>query len=174
VIPRHAGLTPWAGGWLVISKSAPYATPSEGEDSRAKWTLEVTHMPPDPQPSGPSLTHVANEQASSTLSLDSSGRAVLTLRGEQDILTILAARRELLEGVRLGAGHVIIDLSEVSSADEALMGLIALALRLTRHAGGSVCLVAEAQPLLKKLRTTGLDRMAPLYAALSEIPEAAP
>ncbi len=131
-------------------------------------------MPPDPQPSEPSLTHAADRQASSTLFLDASGRAVLTLRGEQDILTILVARRVLLDGVRLGAGHVIIDLCDISSADESLMGLIALAFRLTRQAGGSVCLVAEAQPLLRKLRTTGLDRIIPCYVALSEIPDAAP
>jgi anti-anti-sigma regulatory factor len=79
-----------------------------------------------------------------------------------------------LDSVRLGAEHVIIDFCDVPSADESLMGLIAMAFRLTRHAGGSVCLVSEAHPLVRKLRTTGLDRMVPRYAALSEIPEAAP
>lgn len=129
-------------------------------------------MPQDHQPSGPSLTHAADEQASAILSLDPSGRALLTLRGDQDILTVVAARRRLLEGVRLGTGHVIMELRE-TAADESLMGLIVLALRLTRHVGGTVCLVTEDQILIRKLHTTGLDQMIPQYAAIEDVPDVA-
>lgn len=129
-------------------------------------------MPQDHQPSGPSLTHASGEQASPVLSLDPSGRAVLTLRGEHDILAAVTARRRLLESIRLGAGHMIMDLREITAADESLIGLIALAVRLTRRAGGSVCVVTEDQTVVRKLHTTGLDQIIPRYAALNDIPDA--
>jgi anti-anti-sigma factor len=106
--------------------------------------------------------------------LDPSGRAILTLRGEHDILLAVAARRSLLEGIRLGAGHVIIDLREITVADESLMGLIVLALRLTNQAGGSMCVVGKSRALIRKLQTTGLYQVISLYAAYEDIPGAAP
>jgi anti-anti-sigma regulatory factor len=129
-------------------------------------------MPQDNQPSEPSLTHATDEQTSPVLSLDPSGRAVLTLRGEQDILTVVTARRRLLEGIGFGTGHVIMELHG-TAADESLIGLIVLALRLTRHAGGTVCVVTDDQILARKLRTTGLDQMISHYAMLQDVPDPA-
>jgi anti-sigma B factor antagonist len=131
-------------------------------------------MSQDRQPSGRSLRHASDELASPVLSLDPSGRAILTLRGEHDILAAVAARHKLLEGVRLGAGHVIMDLCEITVADESLMGLIVLALRLTRHSGGSVVLITQDPAVIRKLQLTGLDQMIPRYAALNDVPDAEP
>ena len=70
-------------------------------------------MTQDLQPSELSLACDANERVGASVLLDSSGRALVTLRGEQDILTVVAARRLLVDAIRLGAGQLIIDLCDV-------------------------------------------------------------
>ena len=159
MIPRHAGLTPWVGGWLIFSES-----------TYLQRTLDVTRMTQDRQPSELSLACDANERVGASVLLDSSGRALVTLRGEQDILTVVAARRLLVDAIRLGAGQLIIDLCDVTVVDESVLGLIALGYRHAHRAGGTLSILTEDPLLIRKLRVSGLDRMVPRYAALSEVP----
>lgn len=61
-------------------------------------------------------------------------------------------------------------LTDVTVVDESVLGLIALGYRHAHRAGGTLSILTEDPLLIRKLCVSGLDRMVPRYAALSEVP----
>ena len=120
------------------------------------------------RPAEPTGDQSGNELATPDLTLDPSGCAVITLHGEQDIYTVVATRCLVLEGIRVGHGHVIIDLTAVTFADSSLLGSLALAIKVARKTNGSVRLVSRDERLISKLKITGMARLFPLFPALPD------
>lgn len=97
-----------------------------------------------------------------------SGCAVVTLGGEQDVYVVTVTRRLVRDGVRLGQGHVIVDLTAVTFADSSLLGALVLAVKLARRSNGTVRLVTSDEHLIRKLHLTGLARLFPIFSNLAD------
>jgi anti-sigma B factor antagonist len=93
---------------------------------------------------------------------------VITLDGEQDAYVVVATRRLILDGIRLGHGHVIVDLTAVTFADSALLGALALAVKLARRSDGIVRLVSRDEHFISKLRMTGMARLFRIFPDLTD------
>jgi anti-sigma B factor antagonist len=124
---------------------------------------------PTPRPSPkPNADQTAMGQATTNPTVNPSGRAVIALDGEQDVYAVVATRRLILDGIRLGHGHVIIDLTAVTFADSSLLGALALAVKLARRSNGTVCLVSHDEQFISKLRITGMVRLFPIFPDLAD------
>jgi anti-sigma B factor antagonist len=130
---------------------------------------------PTPRPSKkPTTDPSISGQTTANPAVHSSGWAVITLDGEQDVYVVVATRRLLLDSIRLGDGHVIIDLTAVTFADSSLLGALAFAFKLARRSEGCVRLVSRDEYFIRKLRITGLARLLPTFPTLAEALGAVP
>lgn len=124
---------------------------------------------PTPRPSTePNADQPIADQTAVNPAVHPSGRAVVTLDGEQDVYTVVATRRLVLDGIRLGHGHVIIDLTAVTFTDSSLLGALVLAAKLAHRSNGSVRLVTSDEHFISKLRITGLFRVFPIFSNLTD------
>ena len=116
----------------------------------------------------PNTGQSSTGQTTTNPAVHASGWAVITLDGEQDVCVVAATRRLVLDGILLGHGHVIIDLTAVTFADSSLLGVLASAVKLARRFEGSVRLVACDENIISKLRITGLARLLPVLPTLAD------
>jgi anti-sigma B factor antagonist len=124
---------------------------------------------PTPRPSPkPNADQIVMGQATTNPAVNPSGCAVIALDGEQDVYAVVATRRLILDGIRLGHGHVIIDLTAVTFADSSLLGALALAVKLARRSNGTVRLVSHDEQFISRLRITGMVRLFPIFPDLAD------
>ncbi|TWP47554.1 STAS domain-containing protein [Lentzea tibetensis] len=82
---------------------------------------------------------------------------VLAVRGEVDTCTGRPLRDRLLEHVRSGGPHLVIDLTAVTFLGAAGLTVLVTVRDAALAAGLRVCLVARARPVLLPMSITGLD-----------------
>ena len=103
-----------------------------------------------------------------SVEIDPSGWAIVTLRGEQDLLEAKRSRAALKDGIAAGSGRVVVDLSEVTFGDSSFFGSLVGAAKMARRQGKVVRLVTSDDRLRLKLKVTGLDRVFRIYATLPD------
>jgi anti-anti-sigma factor len=97
----------------------------------------------------------------------SSGRTIVRLRGALDIDAAPALRERLIDVLHRGAGLLVLDLSGVLSCDTSGLAVLIGTQRRARLLGSVVLLAAPSLPVVKVLRSTGLDRSFTIYPDLS-------
>ena len=86
------------------------------------------------------------------------GRVAVTLFGEIDIVSALAARDVLADATSRAVAGITIDLAEVTFIDAAGLGVLAGAYRRARHLPDGLRLDGVPARVRQLLAVTGLDR----------------
>lgn len=94
--------------------------------------------------------------------------AVLRIVGEIDIYTAPALRERLVELLVSRVTHVILDTSGVTFLDSSGLGVLVGAQKRMRAHDGSLALVAAQDRIVQLFRLTGLTRLFPPHATVSE------
>jgi anti-sigma B factor antagonist len=96
------------------------------------------------------------------------GRSIVTAAGELDVHSapVLQAKLDPLTGRAEGA--LVVDLTDVVFIDSTGLGVLVIALKRVREAGGTLDVVVTAKRVLKVFALTGLDVVIPLRATLDE------
>jgi anti-sigma B factor antagonist len=90
------------------------------------------------------------------------------LEGEIDVYTAPRLKEELVSVVESGCPNVIVDMEKVGFIDSSGLGVLVSALRRARERDGVVRIVCTRENILKIFRITGLDKVFPIYAEMSE------
>jgi anti-anti-sigma factor len=85
-------------------------------------------------------------------------RGIIKLGGALDLAAAPALRERLTDVLHRGTGPLVLDLSRVLSCDVSGLAVLIGAQRRARLLGSVVCLAAPSSPVVKLLRSTGLDR----------------
>jgi anti-sigma B factor antagonist len=99
---------------------------------------------------------------------DVSGWAIVRLHGEQDDLEAKRRRAALQDGVALGGGRLVVDLSGVTFGDSSLLGSLVSAVKTARRRGCTVRVVTADERMRRKFVVTGLDRVFRVFATVPE------
>ena len=92
---------------------------------------------------------------------------IVRLRGALDIAAAPALRERLIGVLHHGTSLLILDLSRVLSCDVSGLAVLIGTQRRARLLGGIVRLAAPSLPVVKLLRSTGLERSFTIYQDLS-------
>ncbi len=95
-----------------------------------------------------------------------SGKAVIDVGGEVDILTAPKLREQIHHAIDRGEKDLIVDLLDVSFMDSSGLGVLISALKRTKEVGGSLTVVAATRPVTNVLSLTGLDKVFPVHDSL--------
>ncbi len=103
------------------------------------------------------------------ISTDVSGD-VCTMRidGEIDVYTAPRLKEALVAAIEGGCVNVIVDLDRVGFIDSSGLGVLVSGLRRARERDGAVRVVCTRDNILKIFRITGLDKVFPIFADISE------
>jgi len=96
------------------------------------------------------------------------GRTVVEIVGEIDAYTAGPLRKSLVTLSQAGHHKLIIDMTAVAFMDSSGLGVLVGAMKRARNNRGDLCIVGARERILQTLRITGLIRVFPLYASLSE------
>jgi anti-sigma B factor antagonist len=98
------------------------------------------------------------------------GYAVVEVAGEIDVASAPELRDCLYQTIDAGSRQLVIDLRRISFIDSVGLGVLVGAQRRLRRDGhdGGVHLVVAEGLVLRVLRVTGLDRVFPLHATLTD------
>jgi anti-sigma B factor antagonist len=96
------------------------------------------------------------------------GWTVLHVHGEVDLTTVPALRSRVIDLLRDGGPHLIIDLDDVGHLDSTGLGVLLGAVRRARGAGGEVRFVSTRAPVQRLFEATGLDVIHPLAASVDD------
>jgi anti-sigma B factor antagonist len=96
------------------------------------------------------------------------GSCTLTLSGEIDVYTAPQLKNELVQAVESGCVDIVVDLESVGFIDSSGLGVLVGGLRRVKERGGTLRLVCTRDPILKIFRITGLDKVFPVFATVSE------
>jgi anti-anti-sigma factor len=102
-----------------------------------------------------------------TPSAPPSDRTVVKLSGGLDLAAAPALREQLIAVLQPGIGLLVLDLSCVLSCDTAGLAVLIGTQRRAGLLGAKMCLLAPSLPVMKVLRSTGLDRNFFVYAGPS-------
>jgi anti-anti-sigma factor len=108
---------------------------------------------------GGAVTNSAAHEASVSLRgrADRSGYIIAELRGDLDLASAPALRRQLLDLLR-AASHLILDLSAVEHADASGLAVLVGSGRRARLLGGSLRLAGASPQVARALSATGMDQ----------------
>jgi anti-sigma B factor antagonist len=107
-----------------------------------------------------------------TLGLDtreSGDWTVVEVSGEVDLYTAPRLKTLLTELTGSGRTRIAVEFSGVEFMDSTGLGVLISGLRRCREAGGTMALVAPAEPVRKVLGITGLDQVFAIHDDLSEV-----
>lgn len=93
---------------------------------------------------------------------------VLDVRGEVDLYTSPQLREAIDREVSGGTPKVLVDLTGVSFMDSSGLGVLVGSLKRSRERGGELALVCTEGSVLKVLTITGLDRVFPIHASVTD------
>jgi anti-sigma B factor antagonist len=91
------------------------------------------------------------------------GRAVVTPRGEIDLVTQLQLKQHINDLVVEGNVHIVVDLNETTFLDSTGLGALIGARRQTHAFKGSFAVVCIHERILKLFRITGIEKFIPIY-----------
>jgi anti-sigma B factor antagonist len=91
------------------------------------------------------------------------GRAVVTPRGEIDLVTQLQLKQHINELVVNGHVDIVVDLNETTFLDSTGLGALIGARRQTHAFKGSFAVVCVHERILKLFRITGIEKFIPVY-----------
>lgn len=94
--------------------------------------------------------------------------AVLRVVGEVDLYTAPALRQQLAELLATGVTHVVLDVSGVTFLDSSGLGVLVSSHKRLRAHEGSLAVATSQERILRLVRLTGLTRLFPPYATVSE------
>lgn len=92
----------------------------------------------------------------------------MTLVGEVDVYTAPRVKEELVSAIEDGCVNVIVDMQEVGFIDSSGLGVLVSGLRRARERDGAVRVVCTRDNILKIFRITGLDKVFPIFADVTE------
>lgn len=101
-------------------------------------------------------------------------RTVVQIQGDVDAHTAPELRAHLLELLRSGDRHLVVDLDGVEFMDSSGLGVLVAVRRRLHNNDGLMRVVCSREPILKVLRITALDRAFPIHGSLDEAVAAAP
>ena len=93
---------------------------------------------------------------------------VVAVAGEIDVYTAPKLREHLIDLVSAGAYHLIVDMEGVEFLDSTGLGVLVGGLKRVRAHEGSLRLVCTQDRILKIFRITGLTKVFPIHASVSE------
>jgi anti-sigma B factor antagonist len=109
------------------------------------------------------------EQLSIDISTDeATGMHIYKLRGSLDIITAPSVRAALVEAAGAGKHDLVVDLTRVEFLDSTGLGALIGAHRRALENDGTVKLAVGDGPIARLLNITGLMRVFPVYATLSD------
>ena len=114
-----------------------------------------------------SLCHSSDVELDVT-SREESGCTVLSVVGEVDVFTAPTLDEALSAAIAGGSICVVVDLTGVDFLDSTGLSVLVKALKRVREADGSLDVVVSADRVAKVFRLTGLDKLIPLHATLSD------
>ena len=96
--------------------------------------------------------------------------AVVIISGDLDAATAPRLHAELTQLAADGVDRVVLDLRRMTFVDSFGLGVIVSAKRRLSQDGNALCLVADAdqRTLRRVLDITGLDRVLPVHASVTE------
>lgn len=96
------------------------------------------------------------------------GRAVVGVAGEIDVYTAPVLRERIRDLTAEGHYRLVVDLTDVDFLDSTGLGVLVGGLNQVRTHDGSLHLVCDQEKILKVFRITGLTKVFPIHATLSE------
>ena len=101
-------------------------------------------------------------------------RTVISVTGEIDVYTAPTLRERLNELVADGEYNLVVDMAGVDFLDSTGLGVLVGGLKRARSHDGTLQLVCDQEKILKVFRITGLTKVFPIHASLSEALHAEP
>jgi anti-sigma B factor antagonist len=98
---------------------------------------------------------------------ESGGHTVVAFEGDVDLDSSPAARKVLLECVKLRRS-IVVDMSEVSYIDSSGVASLVESLQAARKAGLGFALVTVSESAMRVLQLARLDQVFPIHASLDE------
>lgn len=95
---------------------------------------------------------------------------VIEAHGDIEVETVSDLRGRMLELVRSGSRHFVVDLNGVSFIDSTGLGVLVGALKRVQAEGGTMRLVCRQPRVLHLLRLTGLDEVFVIVASRKGLP----
>jgi anti-sigma B factor antagonist len=93
---------------------------------------------------------------------------VVSLGGEVDVYTSPSFKERLVEAIDGGCKYIVVDLEGVDFIDSSGLGVLVSGLRRVKEVDGWVRIACTRDQVLKVFRITGLDRVFPIHATVSE------
>lgn len=90
-------------------------------------------------------------------------RIIVQPEGEIDLATAPRLREQLLDAIRVGQHHLIVDLEHVHFMDVSVLNALLAARQQATESGGSLRLVCTHPRQLKILQLTGLCTVFPIH-----------
>ncbi len=87
---------------------------------------------------------------------------VVAVRGEIDIFTAPALKREVSEAIDGGSRRIVLDLTETSFLDSTALGVIIGVSKRLRPLGGALAIVNVTPSIAKTFEITGLAELFPI------------
>jgi anti-sigma B factor antagonist len=99
--------------------------------------------------------------------------AVVTLRGELDLAGVSGLRDRLRTACDQNAGHVVLDLTDLTFIDSTGLSILVEYHNKTQAAGGRLILLAPRAAVLRILDITGLDERLTICDRIEEVSDEA-
>jgi anti-sigma B factor antagonist len=96
------------------------------------------------------------------------GLALATIVGDVDVHTAPTLRSGALEIIQQGHPRLVLDLAPVGFCDSAGLSAIIGIWHAAQEAGGSLCLAAVPDRLMRMLSMTGVDSLLPVHATTAD------
>jgi len=94
--------------------------------------------------------------------------AVVVLAGEVDLYTAPRFKDVLLQAIDDGAGHVIVDLADVSFVDSTALGVLVSGGKRLQKSSGTLAIGCPDEKIRRILEITGLDTVFGVYGSRDE------
>ncbi|AYN38123.1 anti-sigma factor antagonist [Streptomyces dangxiongensis] len=94
--------------------------------------------------------------------------AVVAVAGDVDLHTASILRGRALAAVGQGAPHLVLDLAQVDFVDSTGLSTLIGLLHSTREAGGSLCLAAVPDRLMRMITMTGISQLLPVHVTVAD------
>jgi anti-sigma B factor antagonist len=95
-------------------------------------------------------------------------KTVVAVGGEIDVYTAPKLREQIVQLVDDGRYHLVVDMEQVEFLDSTGLGVLVGGLKRVRAHDGSLQLVCTQERILKIFRITGLTKVFPIHASVTD------